>query len=381
MSLPHHRPAGHAPRRRIASACAASVLLLAVNSLPAAPAPVALKMSQEQLAQLDIETVRPATVNERPGGDAPARVQVPPQAERVVTAGGEGLVSRVLAVEGQQVQKGQVVAQIESPALLNLQRDYLNALSSFRLAQAAYQRDRELFADGIIAHRRLQETQQAYQERRTALNAARQLLLAAGLSADDVNALERTHKLRRAVPVRAPISGVVLRQLAVAGSRVSAMEPLFRIADVSTLWLTMQMPAEKVADIKVGDAVTVATCPNRGEVSTVGVAVDPQAQTVLVRAVLTHPCANLRLGQLVKTRVFVKTQQPLYRVPLQSVVRSRGQSYVFVKTGSGFAVQPVTVAAEAGDYAWISSGLSADTRVAASKIATLKAHWLGMGGE
>lgn len=356
-------------------------LLLACATAAALPTAEPVPLDATQLAQLDVATRKPTPVNEVPRGDAPARVSVPPAAERVVTAGGEGLITRVLAVEGHSVKPGQTLAEIESPALLHLQREYLDALSAFRLAQSAYRRDQELFADGIIAHRRLQETEQAFQERRTARAAARQLLLAAGMSDTDVEQLEHSRKLRRALPVRSPIAGVVLRQLAVAGSRVSAMEPLFRIADLSTLWLTLQLPAEQAAAVTPGDSVRIEHCGARAEVSTVGAAVDPQSQTVLVRAVLHQPCPSLRLGQLVRARVFIKVSAPVLVVPVAAVVHSKGQAYVFVRRNGKFEVQPVTVAAQADDSAWISDGLSADDEVAVSRIAALKAAWLGMGGE
>ena len=81
----------------------------------------------------------------------PARVVIPPQQERVVSAPSGGLVTELRVGVGDSVTRGQELATLESPSLISLQRDYLQAGTRLRLAQADLARDRKLFKDGIIA--------------------------------------------------------------------------------------------------------------------------------------------------------------------------------------------------------------------------------------
>jgi cobalt-zinc-cadmium efflux system membrane fusion protein len=355
-------------------------LLFAAPAL-AADAPQPLKLTPSQLAALKLATVKPQPRAQVPLPPAPARVTVPPQAERVVSAPRSGLVLRVLAAEGDRVAKGATLAEIDSPEVVALQRDFLNARSAAELARVAAERDRALFADGVIAERRLLQTEQAYREQQTTLAAVRQLLASAGFADADLARLVDTQRFVNALPVKSPIAGVVLKRLASPGERVGEQQPLYRVADPSTLWVEAQLPAESLAGVAVGAPAEVIGCDASGKVIAIGAAADPVTQTVVVRAALAKPCPAMRPGQVMQVRVFAPTREPVLTVPQQSVVRRGEQSWVFVKGADAVSAVPVDVAAIAAGHAFIRSGLAGDADVATTGIATLKAAWTGMGGE
>ncbi|MEJ2060881.1 MAG: efflux RND transporter periplasmic adaptor subunit [Gammaproteobacteria bacterium] len=366
-------------RLHLAAALIAVTVILSPAARSAAAEPV--KLSESQLAQLEVKTVAPKPVTDVPLPGAPARVQVPPQAERVVAAPRAGLITEVRVAEGQSVKQGQVLGGIESPGVLALQRDYLDALSAYHLAKAQYTRDQDLFKDGIIAERRMQETEQAYREKQNALAAARQLLMGAGFTKTDISRLANTQRMSPILEVRAPIDGVVLKRMISPGERVNDQQPLYHIADISTLWLDISLPAEQLAGVRADLPVTVPGCAVPARVILVGAVVDPTNQTIMVRAALDKPCDLLRPGQVVQAQIYSHRDQPVLSVPQQAVVTNAGKDWVFVREGKGYAAQQVHLITRANDQAFIESGLDPKAQVAVTEIATLKAAWVGMGGE
>lgn len=338
-----------------------------------------IRLSPAQAASLKPKTIQPAAAKELPLPPAPARVTVPPQAERVISAPRAGLVVRVTAAEGDRVERGAMLAEIESPEIVALQRDFLNARSAAELARVATERDRVLFDEGLIAERRLLQTEQAYREARTTLAAARQLLAGAGMSEVELNRLAETQRMATSIAARAPMTGVVLKRMASAGERVGELQPLYRIADPSILWVEASLPAESLAGVALGAPVEVIGCRERGRVAAIGAAAEPASQTVAVRATLDRPCAALRPGQIVQVRLFAPAAEALLAIPEEAVVRSGDRPWVFVREGDGYRVLPIEVASSAAGVAYVRRGLPQEAQVVVTDIATLKATWAGMG--
>ncbi|HBK04344.1 MAG TPA: hypothetical protein DDZ81_00590 [Acetobacteraceae bacterium] len=357
-----------------------SIIMLALWLAPSADAATeAINLTEAQLATLDVRMETPRPTTEIPLPDAPARIEVPPQAERVVGAPRAGLITQLRATEGETVEPGQTLAVIQSPDILTLQRDYLDALSAYRLARTQYERDQALYKDGSIAQRRMQETEHTFAERNNGMTAARHMLRGGGFTAAEIATLDAGGQMLPTLDIRAPIGGVVLTRMVSAGDRVDDRQPLYKIADLSTLWGNVSLPAEALLGARIGLPVTISGCAVPGRVVVVGAVVDPTSQTVMLRAALDKPCPQIRPGQMVQAQVYVHHDGTVMMVPRTAVVANGGKDWVFVRQGKGYAAQAVTIAARANDAVYIASGLDAQTQVAVSAIATLKAAWVGMG--
>ena len=114
---------------------------------------------------------------------------------------------------------------------LELQRDALQAGSQSALLQQSLKRDEQLFAEGLIAESRLQATRAAATQAGAQASERRQGLALAGIAPG---------KLGGPLALLAPIDGVVLDQSAQLGQRVESSAPLYRIAQLSPLWLEIQ---------------------------------------------------------------------------------------------------------------------------------------------
>jgi RND family efflux transporter MFP subunit len=283
----------------------------------------------------------------------------------------------LLVAEGETVAEGQPLARIRSAQLLELQAAYLEARTRRQLSAETVQRDRKLRAEGIIAERRLLESESSHRELLNAEARDRQTLRLAGMSEQAVTELARDQKLTAVFEIGAPLSGVVLEQLATTGQRLAAADPLYRIGDLSTLWVEVHVPLESLGGLSPGALVELPGQQISAEVITVGRMVHGTDQGVLVRAAVSAGAERLRPGQFVEARLYQGTGAGALQLPAAAVVRSADRDFVFVSQPGGFAAVPVTVLAREGDMAVIRAELSADSAVVVRGTAALKAAWVG----
>ena len=355
---------------------------LVTTLLFAALAPAAaelVRISPAQHAALGIDTAPLVASGDLHSARFPAKVAVPNAQLQVVTAPQGGVVEVLLVAEGEEIRAGQPLVRIQSPRLLELQGEYLETGARFRLAESNYERDRQLRKDGIIAERRLRESRAVYQELSASRSRLRHLLQLSGMDDEALRELESQRKLSSSLSVRAPFDGVVLEQLVTAGRGVELADPLYRIARLTPLWLEIHVPLAQLGGLAAGQTVRIPELDLSGQVISVGRMVHGADQGVLVRALVSEGSERLRPGQFVQAQVAAAGGSNSFRVPGAAVLRSGGQSYVFVAREDGFVPVPVTVTSEEPGYQVIQADLQAGTAIAVSGTVALKAAWSAEG--
>ncbi len=371
-----------------------SLLLLSVFSLNNVEAAEnSIQISQENIANLGVTLSKPEPVTQFPVLSAPAKVVIPPSQEYVVSAAQAGFIEKLDAAIGDNVAKGQVLAQLNSPDLLTLQQAYLKASNALQLAGAIYQRDKKLLEEGVISDRRWQETSSQYTSAVSEADGQKQLLEISGMTAAELDQLSKKHRLTRQLNVRAPIAGVVIEHLAVAGTHVDMMAPLYRIANLDQLWLEIAIPQEHMSSIKIGDRVEVenAVAPEGikgvgqspvAKITLLGQSVNPENQTILARAILdAKDAVFLRPGQRINTRIIQPIDKAAFKIPNTAIAQNGGKAYIFIRNPQGFLVTPVTVVGKQGDESIISGDLTGNEEIAVKGAVALKANWLGLGSD
>lgn len=347
-------------------------LLFSIN----VPAASLIQIEPAQLQALGITTLEVESVASAWGSTYPAKVRVPNAQLMVVSAPQEGLLSVLKVAEGEPVEKGQALAVIQSPKLVEEQRLYLGARTRLGLSQAELNRDKQLKAEGIIADRRYLETRARHTQALTEVDQRQQALLLAGMDQKAIHALEKKHTLSSELVVRSPLDGVVLKQLATPGQRVEMASPIYRIGKLDTLWLEIQVPLERLDAVTVGTLIRVEKISLQGRVVTIGSMVQGENHGVLVRAEVSNPAGGLRPGQFVEVQLSRAGDSAAWRVPRQALLRVEGKAWVLVERAEGFQPVEVVVETEESSALVIKGKLKASDRVAVSGTAALKAAWL-----
>ena len=211
---------------------------------------------------------------------------------KTISAYVDGRLERLYAdYTGVVVDKGDHLALVYSPALYSAQVEYL-------LARKARDENRAAAAQRFSrSNYDLSET-------------SRQRLIELGMTAPQIEELEQTGQANSRLQLCAPNSGTVIEKLAVEGQYVKEGEPIYRLADLSTVWLMLRLFPEDAAAIRYGQKVEaeVQSLPGRrftGRVAFIDPKVDPTTRTVGVRVVVPNEEGLLRAGDYAKAAIEV----------------------------------------------------------------------------
>lgn len=333
-----------------------------------------------QMQALGVKTQKLAAPGLIEGPAYPARVVLPPRQEYVLSAPLPGVVDQLLVAPNDVVQAGQPLLRLVSPELGDLQLRLMEAGTKGKLAQQTLQRERVLAAEGIVPARRVQEAEAAAASNAAELRQAEASLRLAGMDAASIRGVAGGGPLQEALVLRARAGGTVAEVLVRTGQRVPSAEALVRIADTTKLWLDIQVPVARQAQLPAKGAVinlvgrdAVATPASLG--GRVG-----EDQTLTLRAEVTRGAKLLRVGEFVQVRVPFATGAAGFAVPIAALARDGDKAHVFVRTAKGFIARPVTMLASAGDAVHVSGDLAAGQEIATSSVIALRAAWQGKGG-
>ncbi|MBX9993095.1 efflux RND transporter periplasmic adaptor subunit [Phreatobacter oligotrophus] len=312
----------------------------------------------------------------------PGMVAVPPQQIRVVAAPAAGLIETVLVAPDETVRQGQVIATMRSPELIEAQRGFLTAIADESLAQDRLRRSRSLHESRVIPERDLRVAETEATNAAAKLDEQIQLLKLIGMADEGVETLRRTRRLMASIEMRAPIDGVVTIRHASAGERVVASAPIFTIADLSPLWVNIQVPATRLGALQVGSRVILPTQGAQGRVIRIGRTVDAATQSVAVVAEVDTNGGSVRPGLAVNVSVRVE-QNGLaqWLAPSSGVVRHRDRTWVFTRSASGFLAVPVQVVAETARGVAFRADLAPGTEIATRGLLALVAELSETGEE
>lgn len=368
--------------RRVVLGCVPGIFI-AAGAMAATPSLTEFPVSAAQMQALGVNVM----VLEKPGpisGVAyPAHVVVPSSGNQVVSAPLAGRVEELLVEEQQTVKAGQPLLRLSSPDYSDLQLKLLEAASKARLTGQSAAREQQLFSEGIIPERRVQEARAANHEAVARLRFAEASLRLAGLDPAAIRKVAEGSTMQDVLIVRARSAGTVVGLDVKAGQRVQGSDALLRLVSTQQLWLDVQVPADRLqrtllAKIAPG-AISVVGREATATPMSMGAVVSDN-QTVTLRARVVTGADSLRPGEMVQVKVPFVANAAGWALPLPSVARQDDKAYVFVRTDKGFVAQPITVISSAGQSVQVTGDFRAGQQVATSSVIALKAAWLGKSG-
>jgi cobalt-zinc-cadmium efflux system membrane fusion protein len=353
--------------------CCASLAVGAARGEEVTPS--LLGLTEEQIRAAGIET---QPVEPEPGSGelvVPGFVVVPPQQLRIVAAPAAGLVETLLVAPDEDVKEGDPIAALKSSDLIEAQRAFLHALSEANLADEKLRRDEQLFAEHIIAERRLIVTRAEAAQARATLDERGQILALVGMTESEIEALRRARKLASSLLVRAPISGTILQRHGTTGERVQAAAPLVTIARLDPIWINLQVPLSRAVALGSVEKAYLPSAGLEGRLIRVGRTVDSATQSVNAVAEFRPGRSPLRPGQAVQAILRIAGGGgSQWRVPADAVVSHRNRNWVFVRAPEGFQAIPVALISETPQFASVQGALSNGQRVATRGLLTLLAE-------
>lgn len=265
---------------------------------------------------------------------ASGQLTVPPQNKAVVNALVGGVIRRINVVEGQQVNKGQVVVAIENPDFIRLQQDYLTSKDNIVYLAQEYERQRVLKEADAGIGKVYQQASANYAAEKSKLLTLQKQLQQIHINPSQV----RKGNLITQVPVLAPISGTVGKITLSVGTFTDASSPIMEIVSNSIIYCDLQVFEKDIAKVRTGQTVNFTLTNQKdkhvsGRVTGINKSFDAANKSVVVHAVLNNVAPlNLIAGQYV-SGLIETGKQLVSAVPKDAIVKANDKSYIFVFEG------------------------------------------------
>jgi RND family efflux transporter MFP subunit len=282
--------------------------------------PVTLDARRQQL--IGVRTTRAVRVDMTPEVRASGTVRADETRLTEVNVKADGWIRGLRAnFTGRAVSQGETLFTLYSPDLIATQEEYLLALRGQTQAIAGQVPELRDYSTRLV-------------------DAARERLRRWDMAEEAIQELEQRGAAFETVAVRSPASGVIVDKTAVEGMHVTPGQTLFRIADLSSVWVEADVYERDMAAIRVGQVAAVtldAYLDQRfaGRVTYIYPFVDEQTRTMKVRFQLPNPRGLLKPGMYANVQLATPASSVL-SVPADAVLDSGTEQVVFVALGDGY---------------------------------------------
>lgn len=333
-----------------------------------------LTAEEAERAGIKVEEIRPQALGDqvivtatiRPDQDKLARV-----APRI-----EGRITSAPAKLGDRVRAGQALAKLDSVAVGEAHAAWVQAQAELRIAQADFTRAERLDADEIIARKDFLRARSDRDKAAATLRAAehRLRLLGGNPSASGAAA--------SAFAVTAPFAGTVIEKGATLGELASPSEPLFTVADLSTVWIQADLPEVALAKVHIGAKarVSVPAWPSEtfvGRVDYIGAVVNKDTRTVAARIVVPNEDGRLKPQMFATATIEAAGEKrEVISLPGDAIVLMQGQPTVFVLEHGNYEMRVVEPGERVGNRTVVKAGIEAGESVVTAGAYALKARKL-----
>jgi cobalt-zinc-cadmium efflux system membrane fusion protein len=297
-----------------------------------------------------------------------------------------GKVAEVKAVLGNRVEAGQILALLDSLELGEKKSAFLQSRANLNVARRNYEREERLFKQRISSEKDYLEAQGEFERSDAAYRAGREALRLLGLTEKGIEEVSwggSGHPLSQ-FPILAPFSGTVIEQHITLGELIKPDEKPYTIADLSTLWIILDVYEKDLGRVAAGTAaeVRVDAYPDErfsGQIVYLSDVLDEATRTARARVEVDNRAARLRPGMFA-TAIVTLTEgatTPVTTVPAAAVQRINGRPVAFVEESAGsYSLRALTIGRETEGLVEVQEGLVEGERVVTDGSFTLKSEVL-----
>ena len=313
-----------------------------------------VKISLDKVQKLGVKTEAVALRSLARTIRAVGTIQIDERAQRTVSPRFEGWIQRLhVSITGQFVKRGQPLMEVYGPDLVAAQQEYVVAIK------------------GVAALKDAGPEMQA--DMRNLVEDSLQRLRNWDIGEEELARLRDEGRPRNAITLRSPVSGVVLEKPSVQGMRFMPGEMLYKIADLSSVWLLVEVFEQDIGLVRPGQAakVRVNAYPDRtfqGRVAFVYPTVTPETRTARARVEMRNP------GLLLKPAMYANVELSAgegrakrLSVPDSAVLDSGTRSIVLVRRGEGlFEPREVKLGMRGDGYVEVIQGVKEGEEIVVS---------------
>ncbi|MCP4454134.1 MAG: efflux RND transporter periplasmic adaptor subunit [Planctomycetes bacterium] len=280
-----------------------------------------------------------------------------------LTVAGAGRVDKLHGILGDSVVAGETLATVQSAQLGRAQGDYMTAEAQLALAMQTHERETQLRKQSVTSEADFQQAQLALRAAQATVAATQKQLALYGVT-------DESNMVFGELAVRSPIQGTVIDQTCVQGQWAEPSDTLYRVADLSRLWVFCDVYESDLGALieryasgqAVGATITskafaASTFP--GTLDMIGSQLDEHTRTVKCRVLVDNAQGRLKPGMFVQVTLGLGQHASMLTVPQTAVLSDEGQAFVFVPLGQDLWIRrDVDVGAVRQGQVQILQGLS-----------------------
>jgi cobalt-zinc-cadmium efflux system membrane fusion protein len=273
-----------------------------------------------------------------------------------------GVTENVNVLLGDVVSKGQTLASMHSVEVAGFSKDLISAEADLRDTKRTLEATQDLYQSGLASGKDLEQAKSDYKK-----------ALAENSRASSVMSINKSDK--HGYLIKAPISGYIVEKNVTSNMQVRAdnTENLFTIADLSSVYIIVNIYESDITSVQTGYPVKITTLAYPGKVFTGKIdkvynMIDRDNKLMRARVKISNPGNLLKPQMFANVVVQAKSGENLPVINTRSIVLDNDRNYVVVKDGKAqVRIQPITVSKRVEDRAYISEGLKPGDQIIASR--------------
>ncbi len=312
-------------------------------------------LTEQQFEALQMKTDTIALRNMSGYVEANGTLEVPPQNEAAITSVVGANVVSIKVIEGDKVNKGQVVAYLSHPNIIKMQTDYLNAFSNSNFLKKSYERQKKLYDAGVGSGANFQKAEAEYDASKAMVNGLKAQLRLLNINASSV----QNGTIAQSISLRSPIDGFVQKVEVKTGQYVEPQTELFEIVNTHHVHADLMVFEKDVYKIKKGQKVifNVQSIPDgelSAEIYSVSKTFEDNPKALHVHAEIENKKGNLIPGMYIKGKIQVENSKTR-ALPESAIIKDGDKFYVFSveRKNEDWSFKPVEVLLGAKDGNWI----------------------------
>ena len=313
-------------------------------------------LSQQQFDALKMKIDTLALRNMSGYVEANGTLEVPPQNEAAITTVVGANVVSIEVIEGDKVNKGQVVAYLSHPNIIKLQTDYLNAYSNSNFLKKNYERQQKLYEAGVGSGANFQKAEAEYDASKAMVNGMQAQLKILNVNTSSV----RNGTISQRIALRSPIEGFIQKVEVKTGQYVEPQTELFEVVNTHHVHADLMVFEKDVYKVQKGQKVnfTVQSIPDTeltAEIYSVSKTFEDNPKAVHVHAEIENKKGNLIPGMYIHGKIQVDNTQTK-ALPESAVIKEGDRYYVFSveKENNDWSFKPIEVVLGNKDGDWVS---------------------------
>ncbi len=321
-----------------------------------------ISMSAEEMKRFGI-VVKKATTNNLKVS-VKARGEITLNRDRIahIVPRVSGIVLKVYRTLGDFVEKGGVMAIIESRELADAKTDYLSAIKHLELANTVFQREQKLRRKKVSSEQDYLAAKQVFAETEITLQSCEQKLKILGFNKAALKQLptEPIAELTR-FAIRSPFTGRIIKKEIVLGEVITDVKEIFVVADLQTVWVDLDLYRKDADSVKKGQKIIITLPslrqPLEAVIDYVAPLVDEKTRTTMARVIVNNEDEELRPGTFVTAEIVTNEVEAGVVVARDILQEVGGKTCVFVQDEHGFEPRQVHLGGTNASQVEIVAGL------------------------